>query len=75
MKKGVLYLAILASLCACQSQVPPTLPVFNFRQWEETPVNPASYHACGDLFFPCSNQPVVIIKKEIRRVTVNTVQK
>ncbi|WP_298624847.1 hypothetical protein [uncultured Legionella sp.] len=52
-------------LSSCQTQVmPKPLPVFDFRQGEKTTLNPPRYYACGDVYFPCSYQQKVIIKKE-----------
>ncbi|CZP45589.1 hypothetical protein [Legionella pneumophila] len=78
MNKASIGLGMIMSalLCSCQTQVTPkAVPVFDFRQVHRTSVNPPSYYACGDEYFPCSYQQKVVIKKEKQYVTTNSVQK
>lgn len=71
-----LGIALAALLCSCQTQVTPkAVPVFDFRQVHRTAIDPPSYYACGDVYFPCSYQQKMVIKKEKHYVNSNAVQK
>lgn len=78
MNKALIGLGMIltALLCSCQTQATPkAVPVFDFRQVHRTVINPPSYYACGDVYFPCNYQQKVVIKKERHYVTSNSVQK
>lgn len=71
-----LWVLPIMLLSSCQTQVmPKPLPVFDFRQGEKTALDPPRYYACGDVYFPCSYQQKVIIKKEKQHDTINSIQK
>lgn len=78
MNKSLMGLGITftALLCSCQiKKIPKAVPVFDFKQANRTLINPPRYYACGNVFYPCDYQKIVVIKKERQNVTSNSVQK
>lgn len=72
-KAGYCFLAI--NLFGCQTQPPKPLPVFEFNQWPETALNPASYYACGNTIFGCSPRKITIIHLEKKHEIIKKVCK